>query len=97
MGLSLGALLLAGWLMALAAGPKWYYLCAQHLNAWYGQVLLFCWSWALLYHLCNGIRHLVWDTGRGFDLKSAYASGYGVIGASIALTALVWGVVVATA
>lgn len=90
MGLSLGAFLLAGWLIALAAGPQWYGLWAQHMTAWYGQVLLFGWSWALLYHLCNGIRHLFWDAGIGFDLKTAERSGYAVVAVSLALTGTCW-------
>ena len=90
MGLSLGAFLLAGWLIALAAGPAWYGLWAQHMTAWYGQVLLFGWSWALLYHLCNGIRHLFWDAGKGFELKTAERSGYAVIAISLLLTGACW-------
>ena len=48
------------------------------------------WSWALLYHLCNGIRHLFWDVGKGFSLPAAYKSGYAVIAVSGVLTVLVW-------
>lgn len=90
MGLSAGAFLLAGWLIALASGPECYAWLAPHLTAWYGQVLLFGWSWALLYHLCNGIRHLFWDAGMGFDLKVAERSGYVVIVISALLTASAW-------
>ena len=90
MGLSMGAFLLAGWLMALAAGPEWYGTVSGHINAWYGQVLLFAWSWALLYHLCNGIRHLFWDIGKGFELKDAERSGYAVIAVSLLLTVACW-------
>ena len=54
---------------------------------------MFGWSWTLAYHLCNGLRHLVWDTGRGFDLPTVYRTGYAVIAGSLALTALVWLVV----
>jgi len=90
MGLSLGTLLLAGWLMALAAGPSWFYLWSAHMTAWYGQVLLLGWSWALLYHLCNGIRHLFWDMGKGFELKTAERSGYAVVLASLLLTGACW-------
>jgi succinate dehydrogenase / fumarate reductase, cytochrome b subunit len=89
-GLSLGTLLLAGWLIALAAGPAWYQMWAGHMLAWYGQVLLFGWSWALLYHLCNGIRHLFWDAGMGFELKTAERSGYAVVVLSLLLTGAVW-------
>lgn len=90
LGLSLGTLLVCAWLVALVTGPVTYGRFAQHLLAWYGQALLFGWSWALLYHLCNGIRHLFWDAGRGFALKTAERSGYAVVVASLALTGAAW-------
>lgn len=90
LGLSMGTLLLAGWLIALASGPEWYAQYALHMKAWYGQVLLFGWSWALLYHLCNGIRHLGWDLGKGFDMSTAYKTGYAVVAVSLLLTGAVW-------
>ena len=88
--LTLGSLFITGWLVALAAGPEWYAAYASHMLAWYGQILLFGWSWCALYHLCNGMRHLVWDTGRGLDIKSAYTMGYSVIFVSTILTIAVW-------
>ena len=54
------------------------------------SLLLFGWSVALFYHLCNGIRHLWWDTGRGLELKSVYASGWTVVAATAALTLVAW-------
>lgn len=91
-GLSFGTLLVAAWLIALASGPVVYGQFAQHLTAWYGQILLFGWSWALMYHLGNGIRHLFWDIGWGFDIKTAEKSGYAVVFASFLLTAAAWAV-----
>lgn len=90
LGLSMGTLLLAGWLIALATGPEAYSQYALHMKAWYGQILLFGWSWALLYHLCNGIRHLGWDLGKGFDIPTAYKTGYAVVVVSLLLTGAVW-------
>ena len=90
LGLSFGTLLIATGLIALAAGPQWFDLFHRHAAAWYGQVLLFAWSWALLYHLCNGIRHLFWDVGKGFELKTAEASGYAVVVVSMLLTGACW-------
>ena len=90
-GLSLGAVLLVGWLVVLASGPWEYASFAKHVDAWYGQVLLFGFSWSLLYHLCNGIRHLFWDLGYGYTIPVAYRSGYAVVAASILLTAAAWG------
>lgn len=89
-GLSLGTVLLALWLISLAAGEGSYAAYASHLGAWYGQVLLLGWSWALLYHLCNGIRHLFWDAGYGFGLTAAYRSGYAVVAVSLILTGACW-------
>ncbi|HEX4895086.1 MAG TPA: succinate dehydrogenase, cytochrome b556 subunit [Solimonas sp.] len=90
-GLSMGTLLVAAWLIALAGGPQWYSAFAQHATAWYGQVLLFGWTWAFMYHLGNGIRHLFWDIGKGFELKTAERSGYAVVVASLILTGAAWG------
>ena len=58
------------------------------IGHWFGRLLLFGWTWALFYHLCNGIRHLVWDTGRGFELSTAAKSGYLVGFVSIVLAGL---------
>lgn len=88
--LSLGSVLLVGWLLAAASGPEAYDCAQLILGAWYGQLLLLGWSYALFYHLCNGIRHLVWDAGYAFDLKSVYLGGYLVVGISILLTAGAW-------
>lgn len=90
LGLTFGTLLLAAWLMALASGPEAYAAFAPHMGAWYGQILLFAWSWAFMYHLCNGIRHLVWDAGYALDLDAAYRSGVISIVASLVLTAAIW-------
>jgi succinate dehydrogenase / fumarate reductase, cytochrome b subunit len=91
-GLSVGTVLLAWWLVALAGGPWTYAAFSQHLVAWYGQVLLFGWSWALLYHLCNGVRHLTWDLGYGYSIPAVYRSGYAVAALSVLLTAAAWGI-----
>lgn len=96
MGLSFGTLLLAGWLISLANGPEAYASFAGHMTAWYGQILLFAWSWAFLYHLCNGIRHLFWDIGKGLEIEDAYKSGYAVVGVSAAMTIVVWIVALAS-
>ncbi|MGH8516512.1 MAG: succinate dehydrogenase, cytochrome b556 subunit [Panacagrimonas sp.] len=89
-GLSAGTLFLAGWLIALASGPDTYDRFAVHVAAWYGQLILLGFSWSLLYHLCNGIRHLFWDIGKGLDISTAYKSGYAVVVVSGLLTVAVW-------
>ncbi|HXO02235.1 MAG TPA: succinate dehydrogenase, cytochrome b556 subunit, partial [Stellaceae bacterium] len=90
--LAVGAILLVSWLGAAADGPGPYAKFQNFLGSWIGLVLLFGWSVALFYHTCNGIRHLVWDTGHGLDLKSVYASGWTVIVATAALTIVAWAV-----
>lgn len=90
--LSAGAILLVWWLVAAAVGPRSYARAQAFLGSWIGIILLFGWSLALFYHLCNGLRHLWWDTGRGFELRHVYAGGWAVVAATIALTAIAWGV-----
>lgn len=86
--LSLGLLLLSCWLLAVASGPEAYENISQHVNAWYGQTLLVLFTFSLYFHLCNGIRHLFWDVGYGFEIKTFYGSGYMVVVATVILTAL---------
>jgi succinate dehydrogenase / fumarate reductase cytochrome b subunit len=81
-----GTLFLVYWLIALAAGPEAYASAQALFGSVVGQILLFLWVFALFYHLCNGIRHLFWDMGLGFELKTAYTSGVAVIVASLLLT-----------
>lgn len=90
LALTSGVLLLVVWLSCVAAGPEYYAKIAPHVTAWYGKVVLIAFSWSLFYHLCNGMRHLVWDTGRGLDIATAEKAGYLIIVASIVLTAAVW-------
>ena len=88
--LAAGLLLLVCWLLAIASGSA-AYDAVQAFNAhWVGRILLFGWSFALFYHLCNGIRHLAWDVGRGYELEDAYRSGWLVAAASLILTVLAW-------
>jgi succinate dehydrogenase / fumarate reductase cytochrome b subunit len=88
--LSLGAILLVWWLVAAATGPNAYLRVQHFLRSWIGLVLLFGWSLALFYHLCNGLRHLWWDTGQGLDLPSVYRSGWLVLGSTAILTVVTW-------
>ena len=90
MFLSLGGVMLAFWLVTAAAGEAYYAWAQWFLGSWLGYALLAAWSFCLFYHLCNGIRHLFWDLGLGFELRTVYASGYVVVAASLGLTALAW-------
>ncbi|HCO99868.1 MAG: succinate dehydrogenase, cytochrome b556 subunit [Alphaproteobacteria bacterium] len=88
--LTIGTLLLVWWLIAVAAGPTAFDTVQNFIGSIIGQILLLGWCFAFYYHMCNGIRHLVWDTGRGFELTAAYTSGWLVVAASVALTAFSW-------
>ncbi len=87
-GLGLGTLLLVWWLAAAAAGVQDYASAQAFIGSVIGRVLLLGWTWALFYHLCNGIRHLFWDAGVGYELAALYRSGWTVVVASGALTLL---------
>lgn len=88
--LSLGAVLLVAWLSALAAGPEAFKCVNDFAGSPLGLVIVFGFSYALMYHLSNGIRHLFWDTGKGFDIKTTYKSGYLMIASSLVLTTGIW-------
>ncbi len=85
-GLILAALMLVWWLMAAAAGPGAFATADWWVTSWLGALILFCSAAALWYHLCNGVRHLWWDIGRGFDLEAVRQSGLAVLAAAGALT-----------
>lgn len=89
-GLAVGSILLAFWLVAVAEGGELFEATHAFLVSPIGMLLLFLWSVAFFYHLCNGIRHLAWDAGYGFELRSAYRSGYAVLGMTTLLTVLTW-------
>jgi succinate dehydrogenase / fumarate reductase cytochrome b subunit len=88
--LSLGAVGLVVWLSAAAAGPQTYSIVQNMIGYWAGQVVLLGCTFAFFLHLCGGIRHLVWDTVHGFELRSIYISGWTVVSASVVLTAAAW-------
>lgn len=88
--LAIGMLVLVYWLLAAASGAEAYASAQQLLGSWVGRVVLLGFSFALFFHLCNGIRHLFWDAGVGFEIKTAYASGTAVVVVSIALTIIAW-------
>ncbi|HSE11765.1 MAG TPA: succinate dehydrogenase, cytochrome b556 subunit [Rudaea sp.] len=93
--LAVGTILLIALLLALAAGPDAYQAMRAFCSSWLGLLLLFGWSWALCFHLCNGIRHLVWDIGWGFEIPRAYLTGWLVVGTSLLMTVLIWACVFA--
>ncbi len=88
--LAVGTLLLVWWIVAAATGESAFADVQAFIGSWIGRLLLLGWSFAVFYHLCNGIRHLFWDAGKGFELETAYMSGKLVVGAAIVLTILAW-------
>ena len=85
--LGLGALALVYWLAAAAAGPRAFAQAQAIAGSWLGWLVLLGFTWALFYHLCNGIRHLFWDVGLGYELSTARLTGWCALLASLALTA----------
>jgi succinate dehydrogenase / fumarate reductase cytochrome b subunit len=88
--MSVGSLLLVAWLVAAASGPQNYSAAQEVMRSWIGLFLLLVGTFSLFFHLCNGIRHLVWDSGHGFLLRTIYASGWTVLMASVVLTIAAW-------
>jgi len=88
--LTVGAFAFAWWLMALAEGGDSYARAAACLASPFGKLLLFGFSLSLVYHLLNGIRHLLWDAGWGYEIPEIYRSGWVVSVLTVALTAAIW-------
>jgi succinate dehydrogenase / fumarate reductase, cytochrome b subunit len=89
-GLTIGAFGLAWWLLAMAQGGETAGNAMRIVGSPLGMVLLFCFSLSLVYHLLNGIRHLMWDAGRGYDIPEVYKSGYTVAALTVVFTVLIW-------
>ena len=88
--LTICAVALVVWLTAAATGPRTYAAVQGVIASWFGQIVLFGCTFAFFLHLCGGIRHLVWDTVHGFELRSIYISGWVVVAASVILTVAAW-------
>lgn len=85
-----GTVLLAWWLTAAATGPAYFNYVSGVFGSIPGRVVLIGYTWALLHHMLGGLRHLVWDTGRGFDLKTIDRMSWGTIILSVLLTGAIW-------
>lgn len=96
--LCLGTLLVAWGLIAAAVGEAAWHQFASFSGSWFGLLLMILWTWSLLFHLCNGIQHLLRDMGLNFGPPTRdrahnpvyWSTGWMVIGLSVALTVLVW-------
>ena len=87
-----GSTLLAWWLIAAAVSPGQFAFLNGVLGSWLGQLLLLGFTWAVLHHLIGGIRHLIWDTGLGFDVQTVNLMSWGTLVLSLLLTAALWAV-----
>lgn len=85
-----GTLLVAWWLLAAASGQSASDTANAFFSSWFGRLVLFGYTWALLHHMFGGIRHLVWDTGSAFEKETTTRLAWFTLGASIAATLLVW-------
>ncbi len=85
-----GTLLLVYWLVAVATGAAAYDTAQTLIGSVLGRLLLFGWSVALFFHLCNGIRHLVWAAGFLLELPALYRSGWAMVVAALTLTLISW-------
>jgi len=92
--LYVGALIVAGWVIALAAGQDAFDDYRALLGSPLGLLVLFGLTFSLFYHLANGVRHLFWDSGRGFDPKTADMTGWAAIAFGVVATVLIWAIAV---
>jgi succinate dehydrogenase / fumarate reductase cytochrome b subunit len=90
MALYFGSILLVWWLTAAATGPRYFDFVQDIFSSWPGLIVLFGLSWALLHHFLGGIRHLIWDTGRGFQLATVELLARLTLLGSIVLTIALW-------
>ena len=89
-GLYFGAFIIAAWAVSLAYGPEAYADYMAFMGSWFGKLILLALTAAAFYHLANGVRHLVWDTGRGFNPKQADMTGIAAIVFTVLATAATW-------
>ncbi len=90
--LSAGTLLLVWWLVAAASGPGAFDTVQGFIASPIGLFVLFGWTASLFFHFYNGIRHLAWDAGYGFDLPQTYATGWAVVIATATSSVVVWAI-----
>jgi succinate dehydrogenase / fumarate reductase cytochrome b subunit len=88
--LALGTLMVIWMLLAAASGEAAFALFQSFNASLLGQVMLFGWTVSLFYHMGNGMRHLFWDIGKGYEIPTAYRSGYAVLAFTALLTGIIW-------
>lgn len=85
-----GTLLLVWWLVAAATGPQYFDYVSGIMGSVPGRIVLLGYTWALMHHMLGGIRHFIWDMGKGYDLKTIDLLCWGTLVASVLLTAAIW-------
>ncbi len=88
--LHVGTILLAAWFIALASGPEAYATAQWAAGSWLGRLVLFGFTFALMHHLMGGVRHMIWDYGRGHSPDERILLSKMTLWVAIALTVLVW-------
>jgi succinate dehydrogenase / fumarate reductase cytochrome b subunit len=88
--LSVGLIIFSIWLFAIAFGEQYFTFFVYIFSNWIGRFLLVVWTFAFFLHFCNGLRHLYWDTGRGFDRERVEISARIVVFSSLLLTSIFW-------
>ncbi len=88
--LSVGSILLVAWVVSAAHSAEAFASMSRFLGGFIGQFVLFGWAFSLIYHSVNGVRHLIWDTGRLLEINEIHASGKIVLALSIVLTLAAW-------
>lgn len=85
-----GTIIVAWWLIAAATSAEYFALVNGFLGSWFGLLILFGYTWALMLHLLGGIRHFVWDTGNLMDKETTTKLAYATMIGSVSLTILIW-------
>ena len=88
--LAIGTLLVAAFLIAAASGEEHYNCVMDLATSTFGTIILFLWSAAIYFHMCNGIRHMFWDMGKNLGKSRAMRTNYYVIAAALILTIATW-------
>jgi succinate dehydrogenase / fumarate reductase cytochrome b subunit len=89
-GLIIGTLIVTGFFLAAASGPDAYNMVLDFAETIYGKIILVLWSAGLYYHMCNGVRHMIWDTGALLSLPAARTANFVVLTAAALLTIGTW-------
>lgn len=88
--LFLGSVVWVWWLLGAAIGDEAFASAQWFIGSWLGQIILLGCTWSMFHHLGNGIRHLFWDIGKGYELETAHATGWAVVVFGVGMTLIAW-------